>query len=267
MVIMSKLYRGERPHFSRADAPLALMHLVSRCLEHDPSKRPASMWEVHIKLKAILLQLPNASPPSTLAALLSQPALVTPSYDTSTGAIRFTDVSMTSDFAAFVRARVRREAAGVTISRICSVQLGGTRAATYLDLFLREAGSRSSNPMLRPANPTHTDFVNGLKKLQTFFESTCLGASPPCNIVFVPVKYCGRLHCVTGKALPLDTDYQAAHEGIDASKTVAVPTPACAFVTLLRISSFVFSLCSGERACCAVSRAGASRCSCLAAPF
>jgi hypothetical protein len=27
------------------------------------------------------------------------------------------------------------------------------------------------------------------------------------------------VHCVTGKPLPLDTDYQAAVEGVDASKT------------------------------------------------
>jgi hypothetical protein len=34
----------------------------------------------------------------------------------------------------------------------------------------------------------------------------------------VPVKYSGRVHCVTGKPLPLDTDYQAALEGVDASE-------------------------------------------------
>jgi hypothetical protein len=41
---------------------------------------------------------------------------------------------------------------------------------------------------------------------------------PRCNAHFVPVKYCGRVHCVTGKSLPLDSDYQAAVEGVDASK-------------------------------------------------
>ena len=38
---------------------------------------------------------------------------------------------------------------------------------------------------------------------------------------FVPVKYSGRVHCVTGKPLPLDTDYQAAVEGVDASEFAA----------------------------------------------
>jgi hypothetical protein len=35
------------------------------------------------------------------------------------------------------------------------------------------------------------------------------------------VKYSGRVHCVTGKPLPLDTDYQAAVEGVDASEFAA----------------------------------------------
>ncbi len=41
---------------------------------------------------------------------------------------------------------------------------------------------------------------------------------PRYNAHFVPVKYCGRANCVTGKPLPLDTDFQAAVEGVDASK-------------------------------------------------
>ncbi len=41
---------------------------------------------------------------------------------------------------------------------------------------------------------------------------------PRYNAHFVPVKYSGRVHCVTGKPLPLDTDYQAAVEGVDASE-------------------------------------------------
>jgi hypothetical protein len=38
---------------------------------------------------------------------------------------------------------------------------------------------------------------------------------------FVPVKFCGRVHCVTGIALPppsVDTDFQAATAGVDASE-------------------------------------------------
>ena len=41
---------------------------------------------------------------------------------------------------------------------------------------------------------------------------------PKYNAHFVPVKYCGHVHCVTGMPLPHDTDYQAAVEGVDASE-------------------------------------------------
>jgi serine/threonine-protein kinase len=47
VTISNKLGRGLRPDFTRLDAPPALKELVARCLEHDPAKRPASMWEVH----------------------------------------------------------------------------------------------------------------------------------------------------------------------------------------------------------------------------
>jgi hypothetical protein len=352
MVIMRKLDKGERPAFTRVDAPPALKELVARCLAHDPAHRPASMWEVHRQLSAILQQLPDTTAPTTLAALLSQPVLQQPPHALPSGAIQLVDEAATSPFAAFVRARMRREAAGVSVGRICRVVVGGSRAATFLDLFLREAGSRSSNPMLRPANPSDAASAAGLSKLKSLFERTCLGASPPCNIVFawhgtpaqyveavcrdgprafrttdggffgagsyfaaeleyatryalmqvrarvmsatvscphvldqapsasgeypvilfavsvacayvvtpgsrdypaddpnhpelwgfskfysadpsrsvalmprynahfVPVKYCGRAHCVTGKPLPLDTDYQAATEGVDASEAL-----------------------------------------------
>ncbi len=29
------------------------------------------------------------------------------------------------------------------------------------------------------------------------------------------MRYCGRAHCVTGRSLPLDTDFQAAVEGAE----------------------------------------------------
>ena len=57
---------------------------------------------------------------------------------------------------------------------------------------------------------------------------------PRYNAHFVPVKYSGRVHCVTGKPLPLDTDYQAATEGVDASellqmaRAVSVGCDTCA---------------------------------------
>ena len=57
MTIMRKLDRGERPAFTRMDAPAAMRELVARCLSHDPSQRPVSMWEVHNELKGILQQL------------------------------------------------------------------------------------------------------------------------------------------------------------------------------------------------------------------
>ena len=56
--------------------------------------------------------------------------------------------------------------------------------------------------------------------------SSCYSANPNRSVAlmprynahFVPVKYCGRVHCVTGRPLPLDTEYQAAVEGVDASE-------------------------------------------------
>ena len=57
MTVLAKLGRGLRPDFTRADAPTSLRDLITRCLAHDPSQRPASMWEVHRELTAILQQL------------------------------------------------------------------------------------------------------------------------------------------------------------------------------------------------------------------
>ena len=309
------------------------------------------MWDVHRELQTILQQLPDDSPPSTLAVLLAKPCLSHASPAPPT--IQLADEAMTSDFADFVLQHMRREAAGVHVNRISRVNVSSARMATYMDIFLRETNSRSSNPMLRPANPTHAAFTAGLGKLKSMFERTCLGPSPPCNIVlawhgtpaqhveavcrdgprafrttdggffgagsyfameleyatryammqvlhtalpmpmlkrsiltpvqapsasgeypvilfavsvasayvvtpgkdypaddpnqparwgfskfyspdpthsvalmpkynahFVPVKYSGRVHCVTGQPLPLDTDYQAAVEGVDASECV-----------------------------------------------
>ena len=151
------------------------------------------MWEVHRELMAILQQLPSTSAPTNLAVLLSQPVLQPPLHALPSGAIQLVDEAATSDFAAFVRARMRRQAAGVSVSRICRVVVGGSRTATYLDLFMREASSRSSNPMLRPANPPDAAFAAGLNTLKSVFEPSCLGASPPCNIVFAwhgtPAQY------------------------------------------------------------------------------
>ena len=133
------------------------------------------MWEVHRELKTILQQLPDTCAPTNLAALLSQPLLQQPAHALPSGTIHLVDEAATSDFSLFVRARMRREAAGVSVSRICRVHVGGSRTATFLDLFMREASSRSSNHMLRPANPADATFAAGLHKLKSLFERTCLG--------------------------------------------------------------------------------------------
>ncbi len=58
----------------------------------------------------------------------------------------------------------------------------------------------------------------GFSKFYSPDPSRSVALMPKHNAHFVPVKYCGRVHCVTGKPLPQDTDYQAAVEGLDASK-------------------------------------------------
>jgi hypothetical protein len=58
----------------------------------------------------------------------------------------------------------------------------------------------------------------GFSKFYSRDPTRSVALMPRYNAHFVPVKYCGRIHCVTGKPLPLDTDYQAAVEGVDASE-------------------------------------------------
>jgi hypothetical protein len=48
---------------------------------------------------------------------------------------------------------------------------------------------------------------------------------PRYNAHFVPVRYCGQVHCVTGRPIPLEyknSDYQAAVEGVNASKRLSI---------------------------------------------
>jgi hypothetical protein len=59
----------------------------------------------------------------------------------------------------------------------------------------------------------------GFSKFYSTDPSRSVALMPRYNAHFVPVKYCGRAHCVTGRPLPLDTDYQAAVEGADASES------------------------------------------------
>jgi hypothetical protein len=140
--------------------------------------------------------LPSSVPvlsPSTLAELLDNPVLTAPPAAPPTGTISLDDVSENSPFADFVRSRVRRSDPAMKISRISRVAISGTRMATYMDIFMQEVRSRSSNPMLRPANPVDAAFEAGLRKLNSVFERTCLGSSPPCNLVFAwhgaPAQY------------------------------------------------------------------------------
>lgn len=58
----------------------------------------------------------------------------------------------------------------------------------------------------------------GFSKFYSNDPSRSVALLPRYNAHFVPVKYSGRVHCVTGKPLLLDTDYQAAVEGRDASE-------------------------------------------------
>jgi hypothetical protein len=58
----------------------------------------------------------------------------------------------------------------------------------------------------------------GFSKFYSADPTDSRALMPRYNAHFVPVKYSGRVHCVTGKPLPLDTDYQAATEGVDASE-------------------------------------------------
>ena len=66
-------------------------------------------------------------------------------------------------------------------------------------------------------DPSHPELW-GFSKFYSADPSRSVALMPRYNAHFVPVKYCGRVHCVTGRPLPLDTDYQAAVEGVDASE-------------------------------------------------
>ena len=74
---------------------------------------------------------------------------------------------------------------------------------------------------------------------------------------FVPVKYCGYVHCVTGQQLSYDTDYQAATES-DASEA-----PACLRAIPTRLA-LCFLFCSVARAGRGFAPTGATGCSCVA---
>jgi hypothetical protein len=69
-----------------------------------------------------------------------------------------------------------------------------------------------------PADDPDHPQLWGFSNFYSANPSRSVALMPRYNAHFVPVKYCGRVHCVTGRPLPLDTDYQAAVEGRDASE-------------------------------------------------
>ena len=66
-------------------------------------------------------------------------------------------------------------------------------------------------------DPDHPELW-GFSSFYSANPNRSVALMPRYNAHFVPVKYSGRVHCVTGRPLPLDTDYQAAVEGVDASE-------------------------------------------------
>ena len=84
-------------------------------------------------------------------------------------------------------------------------------------------------------------FVCLLIQLHTFlylyFNSTFFWQSlmPRYNAHFIPVKMCGKRHCVSGQPLPHDTDFQAAVEGT-APHHVFTLTHICKVLMRLRTS-------------------------------
>jgi hypothetical protein len=73
-------------------------------------------------------------------------------------------------------------------------------------------------PVDDPSQPQR----RGFSKFYSPDPTNSKALMPRYNAHFVPVKYCGGVHCVTGKLLPLDTDYQAAVE-TSACETSIVP--------------------------------------------
>ena len=69
-----------------------------------------------------------------------------------------------------------------------------------------------------PADDADHPELWGFSSFYSANPNRSVALMPRYNAHFVPVKYCGRVHCVTGRPLPLDTDYQAAVEGVDASE-------------------------------------------------
>ncbi len=70
---------------------------------------------------------------------------------------------------------------------------------------------------------------HGFSKFYSADSSCSVALMPNYNAHFVPVKHCGRTHCVTGLKVPHDTDFQAAVEGKDASERLS-QSGSCAII-------------------------------------
>jgi hypothetical protein len=73
-------------------------------------------------------------------------------------------------------------------------------------------------------DPNHPELW-GFSNFYSTDPNRSIALMPSYNAHFVPVKYCGHVHCVTGRPLPRDSDFQAAVEGVDASEACATCVP------------------------------------------
>ena len=84
-----------------------------------------------------------------------------------------------------------------------------------------------------PADDASHPELWGFSSFYSANPNRSVALMPRYNAHFVPVKYCGRVHCVTGRPLPLDTDYQAAVEGAGASEALQHVAPSLTRTQLL----------------------------------
>ena len=141
------------------------------------------MWDVLEQLKALVVPEPTTAP-ATLAALLQNSCLEpTQRVDLDIGAVQLVDVAAASDFAVYVRDRIRLGNPSMVVSRVCQVLLGGKAESSFCDMFIRANDSRKQNVLMRPDNFTDDASVAGLTKLTASFEGTSLGLNPAANIV------------------------------------------------------------------------------------
>ncbi len=83
----------------------------------------------------------------------------------------------------------------------------------------------------------YADFdPRGFSRFYSKDSDHSVALKPRYDAHFVPVRYCGREHCVTGRPIPSEyesSDYQAAVEGVNASKQLVDQFPIFCCVILL----------------------------------